>query len=154
MTNKPLRDALEREHREIDKGVEIYLASFSEPSPEPLQQAIAALRRHIYLEEALLFPPLRGGELTAAIFVMLREHGEIWNAMATISTALETDPFRAGEAAKALLTILAKHNEKEEPIFYAQMDEILPEEARSKLLDAILNSALPEGWTCARAARQ
>lgn len=52
-----LRAALEREHHEIDAGIEKFL---EDPAPtQSLATAFTALRRHIYLEEEYLFPPLR-----------------------------------------------------------------------------------------------
>ena len=49
--------------------------------PAPLAGAIAALRRHIYLEEEFLFPPLKTAGLMIQIFAMLRQHGDLWKAM-------------------------------------------------------------------------
>src|SRR5690554_5908558 len=75
-----LAAALEREHREIDDGLEIFSAGGegTDERREALERAIRALRRHIYLEEEFLFPPLREAGLVAPIFVMLREHAQIW----------------------------------------------------------------------------
>lgn len=36
------------------------------------------LRRYIYLEEAFVFPPIRKAGMIMPIFVMTREHGELW----------------------------------------------------------------------------
>jgi hypothetical protein len=49
MTTGTLATALEREHREIDAGIEAFLASLADgqPRPEPLVRAMQALRRHI-----------------------------------------------------------------------------------------------------------
>jgi hypothetical protein len=69
--------ALEREHREVDEGIE----AFADGPPagqrdrKPLIRAIHALRRHIYLEEVFLSPPLRAAGLVAPVLVMLREYG-------------------------------------------------------------------------------
>ena len=56
-----LASALEQEHREIDRAIEAYLRSPEEGGGrvESLTETITALRRHIYLEEQFLFPPLR-----------------------------------------------------------------------------------------------
>jgi regulator of cell morphogenesis and NO signaling len=66
--------ALEREHREIDAGIEAFLAPRSEGTRRlgALRRAIEALRRHIFLEEEFLFPPLRAAGLVTPVFVILR----------------------------------------------------------------------------------
>lgn len=90
--------ALEREHHEIDRGIEAFLTGQGEGHAriEPLREAINALRRHIFLEEAFLFPPLGDAGLVAPIFVMLREHGEIWNSLDALDAELA---INAGAAA-------------------------------------------------------
>ena len=61
MAEGTLGAALEREHREIDQAIESYISGSTagENPAEPSVVAIRALRRHIYLEEAFLFPALR-----------------------------------------------------------------------------------------------
>lgn len=53
MEGETLHAALEREHHEIDAGIEAFLAppAGGENRTASLVRAIAALRRHIYLEE-------------------------------------------------------------------------------------------------------
>lgn len=57
MTTDTLAATLEHEHREIDSGIEEFMAarSSSAAQAEPLQQAMSALRRHIFLEEQFCF---------------------------------------------------------------------------------------------------
>ena len=84
MATNTLAAALEHEHREIDEGIETFTsgrangAAYSRPSTRAIRDA---LRRHIYLEEEFLFPPLRVAGMIAPIFVMLREHGEMWKTL-------------------------------------------------------------------------
>ncbi len=112
-----------------------------------------ALRRHIYLEEEILFPPLRDGGLVAPIFVMLREHGEIWDTMAAIETMLgEGDEPGAAEGCRELLTRLEQHNGKEEPIIYPQADAELSADASTKLRSFLAEGRTPAGWSCERAS--
>ncbi len=75
-----LSDALTREHRDIDTGIRAFVVDLERGvvSPEPLLSAFEALRRHIYLEEAFLFPPIRQAGVLMPILVMLREHGTLW----------------------------------------------------------------------------
>ena len=54
---------LAREHREIDNGIQTVIEKLvcGSVRHELLTETLAALRRHIYLEEVFLFPPLRAG---------------------------------------------------------------------------------------------
>jgi regulator of cell morphogenesis and NO signaling len=124
MEIESLAAALEREHREIDAGIAAFTASPG--STQPLAGAIQALRRRIYLEEEFLFPLLCEAEpgLAAPVFVMLREHAQIWVTL----DALERDP--GGSAGHALCRELASrllhHNLKEERVLYPRADDVLP----------------------------
>ena len=148
-----LAAALEREHHEIDEGIEEF-ASGSPPGDRgPLTRAIRALRRHIYLEEEFLFPPLRDAGLMAPVFVMLREHGQMWETLDTLERDLAAGA--AGKTAVALchqLTVqLQHHNMKEERILYPQADEVLTASASDRLRTFLDTGELPEGWICQKA---
>ena len=110
MENWALSAALEREHREIDEGIEAFAAALvkGEEGVAPLTRAMEALRRHIYLEEEFLFPPLRDAGLMAPVLVMLREHGEIWRAMDRLDAAVARGPADGGarEMCDELLELL------------------------------------------------
>jgi hemerythrin superfamily protein len=143
--------ALEREHHEIDEGIAAFL---SEPSrTEPLAQAMAGLQRHIYLEEEFLFPPLREAGMMAPIFVMLREHGEMWATLAALAEEL-TDPSATGAATnhcRELVGQLERHNAKEEQILYVQADSVLTAAASAELQEFMASGRLPDGWVCIKA---
>jgi hemerythrin-like domain-containing protein len=151
METETLAAALEREHHEIDRGVEAFLADPDETAP--LTAAMEALRRHIFLEEEFLFPPLRDAGLFAPIFVMLREHGEIWRTMRELDEGLAAgaDVDALTGVCRTLLTQLERHNAKEEPIIYPQADSELTPIARASL-HAFLKTAppapMPDGWVC------
>jgi hemerythrin-like domain-containing protein len=151
MDSGTLGAALEREHHEIDHGVEAFGAGDADATAA-LVAAIAALRRHIYLEEEFLFPPMMD-ELAIPIGVMLREHGELWRTLAT----LEAQLAEAGDAAAAapiceqLLSQLELHNSKEEPIFYTRADASLGPEATAELKAFLDSGQMPAGWTCRQA---
>jgi regulator of cell morphogenesis and NO signaling len=155
MEGVTLATALEREHREIDGGIEAYTAGLAEGKNDtaPLLRAMDGLRRHIYLEEEFLFPPLRAGGLMVQLFVMVREHGDLWKTMEALDSSLA-----AGAASDALLelctTLLAqlnKHNTKEEPIIYPQADTVLSGEASAQLKAFLDSGRMPEGWVCEKA---
>jgi len=145
---------LEQEHHDIDAGLEAFVDGLArdELRVEELARAGAALRRHIYLEEAFLFPPLRAAGLLAPVLVMLREHGEIWRTLDAID-ALDpaASPGAARDRCRELLDLLAAHNAKEEPIIYPRGDEALDDAQTVELLDFIDSGRMPDGWACAQA---
>jgi iron-sulfur cluster repair protein YtfE (RIC family) len=147
-----LSAALEREHEEIDAGLEQMQAGIEqgEVLVEPFARAAAALRRHIYLEEEFLFQPLRGGGLVAPVLVMVREHGEIWRALDAIEAQLaETAaPNDVNEAVAVLLGLLGEHNVKEERILYPVIDQVVVGENAEQMRERLENVVLPTGWTC------
>lgn len=145
---------LEQEHHDIDAGIEAFvdgLARGELPTAE-LGRAVDALRRHIYLEEAFLFPPLRAAGLLAPVLVMLREHGEIWrilDAIESLDPAAAPDGVR--DRCRELLDLLAAHNAKEEPIVYPRGDAELDDEQTAELRTFIESGRMPDGWVCAQA---
>lgn len=156
MTETTLSQALEREHREIDGGIEEYSAALGrgDADPAPLRRAMEGLRRHIYLEEEFLFPPLKDAGMVMPIFVMTREHGELWDAMDALD-ALLADGTASGTIQKACRELLAKldnHNSKEEPIIYPQADAVLGPEAAAQLHAFLDSGRMPDGWRCEKAS--
>lgn len=150
-----LRTALEREHHEIDGGIEAYTAALvaPHPDPEPLERAMHALRRHIYLEERFLFPPLREAGMIMPVLVMLKEHGEIWNRMDDLDRLLDegADSTTLLDACREMLALLERHNSKEEPVLYTRADDVLDEEAGAELRQFLASGRMPEGWVCEKA---
>lgn len=155
MAEGALSEALEREHRDIDGGIEEYSAGLSHGDTDatPLLRAMRGLRRHIYLEEEFLFPPLKA-TLMMPIFVMLREHGDLWDAMDGLDSLLasDADTDTLHNACRELLTKLDNHNSKEEPIIYPQADVALDTDAADRLRDFLERGTMPEGWRCEKAA--
>lgn len=150
-----LADALTREHHAIDIGIETYLDGLNAGGDAvPLQEAMHALRRHIYLEEEFLFPPLRAGGMLMPILVMEREHGELWRAMNALDETLRApaDPEALRDGCRSLLALLESHNSKEEPIVYPRADADLSAQQHDQLAEFLASGALPDGWVCAKAA--
>jgi regulator of cell morphogenesis and NO signaling len=158
MTTDPLAAALEREHHEIDDGIEAFLVGRREGRGDldALVRAVEALRRHIFLEEEFLFPPLRDAGLVAPVFVMLREHGEIWRTLDTLETQLHTagDDRSDVETCELLLAQLERHNSKEEAIIYPQADAALSAAADAGLRAFLAAGRIPKGWVCAGQLRE
>lgn len=149
-----LAELLTREHRDIDGGIERFLASSrggdGAGDPAPLLEAMEALRRHIYLEEAFVFPPLASGALGIPIQVMLREHGAIWRAMDDLAgrIAADAEPRGVTDACRELLDLLESHNAKEEPVIYPQAQPALDADAAASLREFLASGRMPEGWVC------
>lgn len=156
MTEGTLAQALEREHRQIDGGIEEYTKALDagDGDPAPLLRAMDGLRRHIYLEEEFLFPPLKEAGMTMPIFVMLREHGELWDAMDALDALLAGDTASDAlqNACRELLAKLDSHNSKEEPIIYPQADAKLDPDATARLHEFLDSGAMPEGWRSEKAS--
>lgn len=147
-----LSAALEREHRDIDGGIAAFVQALDAGAVQPalLTEALQALRRHIYAEEVLLFPPVREAGLVMPIFVMLREHGELWqqvDALADLAAA-GADPERLRETCQQLLDQLARHNAKEEPVIYPHADTALPPHTSAELNRFLAGGSIPDGWVC------
>ena len=90
MPSLALSTTLKHEHDEIDGEIETFIEKLECGSmqPEPLTAALDALRRHIYLEEVFLFPPIREAGMVMPIFVMMREHGELWRTIDALTDLL------------------------------------------------------------------
>lgn len=154
LSHESLADAFTREHHEIDAGIEAYVNS-TEPDVlkrvQPLLKAVEALRRHIYLEEEIVFPYLPQGMLQMPLMVMRRQHGELWRRMDALEKSVQSassDAQTLSQDCQELLSLLDNHNSKEEPIIYPHMDQSLTEEDQQKVSALLTGGALPEKWVC------
>lgn len=147
-----LSAALEREHGEIDAGLSEFATGLQggERRSDALEQASAALRRHIYLEEEFLFPVLRQGRFVAAVMVMLREHGEIWRALDEIEAGMATGMAcdELSDVYEQLVGVLGEHNEKEEAILYPAADSALGTAETARLEAFMKGGTMPANWVC------
>lgn len=150
-----LATALEREHREIDAGMESFTSGSRAGDALSLSGAIQALRRHIYLEEAFLFPPLRESAptLSGEVLVMLREHGQLWGVLDQLEREIITNrnSKTALRLCSKVLALLSPHHQKEEQVLYAAADDVLGRPAEVRLRAFLHYGRLPEGWACEKA---
>jgi regulator of cell morphogenesis and NO signaling len=111
---------------------------------------VTALRRHIYLEEEFLFPPLRAAGLVMPVFVMVREHGQMWKVLDALDGELGDGAVGASVAdlLRDLQEQLAAHNPKEEQILYPQTEQALTVAAQAELRELLDTGRTPEGWVC------
>lgn len=147
-----LSQALEQEHREIDDAIK-RCADAADASPEAradLERAVAELRWHIFVEEELLFPPLRAAGMTGPILVMLREHAQMWPMLDKLDQALreEFDQGALRTACRQLLILLQHHNPKEERILYPQVDRVLGEDTTGAIREFLSGGRVPADWIC------
>ena len=139
---------LEQQHRRIDEGIK---AALQGAAPRAvLVEALQRLRQHIHLEEAVLFPPLERAGLSMPIFVMQREHGQMWPL---IDELLAADAATMPALGRELFQMLQIHNPKEEQILYKAADQADEAGNDGALLHALQAACMPEGWVCAMAPR-
>lgn len=147
--SQSLAAALEQEHHEIDAGIAAFTAA--PHARQSLARAIRALRRHIYLEEEFPFPLLCQAEpgLAAPVFVVLREHAQIW---ATLDTPEREPVTSTGLVLCRQLTVrLLHHNLKEDRVLYPRADDGLPPAAAARLRAFLGSGELPDEWVCTKA---
>jgi hypothetical protein len=96
---------------------------------------------------------LAGVGLVAPIFVMLREHGQIWAILDKLDAALAGNaaPELLRDACRRLTVLEQHHNPKEERIIYSQADYALTVPAAGRLRACLASGELPDGWVCERA---
>ena len=146
-----LSAVLEHDHREIDAPIGVFAGTVTGvPDRGALVGAIRALRRHIHLEEELLFPPLRSAGLMGPVMVMLREHAQMWQTLDTLEhlLAAQAPDVALGNACRDLLVQLQSHNPKEEQILYPQVDVLLSASELGRVRAFLDSGELPDGWIC------
>lgn len=141
------------QHQQIDQGVQGIVDGSG--TPAELAAALKLLRQHLYVEEAALFPPLAKAGLAMPVFVMQREHGQMWPLITTLEAACATGAGREALHTQAgqLLMLLKMHNPKEEQIVYAAADRYEPAHPDAPLVAAMAAAHMPAGWVCANAPR-
>lgn len=139
---------LAEQHRQIDAGVKTAADGGSDTTA--LAASLALLRQHLYIEEALLFPPLAESGLTMPVFVMKREHGQMWPLLETLSVS-GTAADALQKDARQLFQLLQMHNPKEESIVYTALDRLEAQRGNDSLAQAITAAVMPAGWRCAMA---
>ncbi|RAV18224.1 hemerythrin domain-containing protein [Mycolicibacterium sp. GF69] len=147
--------ALEREHLEIDGAIETFVEELAGGSlrSDALSAALETLRRHIYLEECMLFPPIREAGMVMPVFVMMREHGQLWRSMDALDALLagDADVHALYNACGQLLAQLHQHNAKEESIVYPRIETDLPAQTRVEVTRFLDAGQMPDGWVCQHA---
>jgi iron-sulfur cluster repair protein YtfE (RIC family) len=148
---------LEQDHQRIDGHLDAFARSLDDGAADDaaFMAGSAALRHHIYVEEAHHFPALRAAGLLGPILVMLREHGEIWDLLDQLERGLGAGAPASDLAGtwQRLERVLAEHNAKEERILYPAGDQALTEAVAAEVLAALASGSTPPGWICEMAHR-
>ncbi|MBS9535258.1 hemerythrin domain-containing protein [Mycobacterium sp. M1] len=156
MADETLSVAMKHEHHEVDEGIEAFVAKLDGGvvDADGLHSTLNILRRHAYMEENFIFPPLRQGHLMMSIFGMLRGHGEIWRTMdvAEQLAADGSDHDKIRATCEQLLAQLAQHNKVEEAVVYAGADVDLEPAKAAEWAAFIDGGTMPDGWVCEKAA--
>ncbi len=152
MADGAITGALQGEHRWIDQRLERSHQGITSghADPGPFKEAATALRRHIYLEEEVLFPLLEARGLADPLWVMVQEHGEIWRLLDRTQELIESGAGqgRIANTFKALLSLLEEHNFKEEQVLYPMADVLVGEDEVADVLERLKSAGPPSGWVC------
>lgn len=126
------------EHRRLDRSITEFIHALPGEARLLFLRFAADMRRHLRLEEDLLFPVFeqRAG-IAGPVAVMLREHRAIVKLLDTISGALDRDEAGAPASIEQLVALLADHHFKEERILYPKTDLVLDENERARLADQL-----------------
>jgi hypothetical protein len=87
------------------------------------------------------------------VFVMLREHAQIWGTLDSLERATGSGTGTGLALCKRMTVQLLHHNLKEEKILYPRADEALPAAAAGRLRAFLGSGELPGGWVCMMKAR-
>ena len=141
-TDRTITDYLQTDHRRLDGIMESFQGALRaerwEDALSDFREFVLGLRRHIRIEEEILFPVFeeKTGMIDAGpTFVMKMEHKEINELLdRTLSATGGHDNAAASEAAGALINILMDHNMKEEHILYPESDAFISDTERAQII--------------------
>ncbi|HEU0195968.1 MAG TPA: hemerythrin domain-containing protein [Nevskiaceae bacterium] len=139
------------QHRQIDVGIKGIIDGSG--APEALSDSLVLLRTHLYLEETVLFPPLAANGLQMPLFVMKREHGQMWPLIENLEAAGAGSRDALISGCRDLLQLLQVHDPKEEMIVYAAADRLAAQRGDGSLTQALQVAHRPAEWVCEMASR-
>lgn len=155
MSRHPISGALMRQHREIGAAIDFFIEKLEggDMQTELIAAMVETLRQHIYLEEVFLFPPIREAGIVMPIVAMMREHGQLWATMESLTQQITGpgDSPRLKATCNELLDQLHEHSFKEEPVIYLHANYDLPPSTSAELTRFVATGRLPEGWICQQA---
>jgi iron-sulfur cluster repair protein YtfE (RIC family) len=134
---------LAADHRRIDAVIADIGAMIEDNELERADSCFgdldAALRRHIHIEEEILFPIFEAAVgLSGPTSVMRFEHRKIEGWLDELKGALfESSRPRASTAMAELVQVLEQHNHKEEAVLYPRTDAALSPAERRDLVSRL-----------------
>ncbi len=144
--------ALDAGCRSIEQTIDDYLSARGGPATaaQRLQEAVRELRRHIFAQEELVLPLLRGTTLDGPAHAMSVDHVQLWDTLDRVEAALAppTDPEVRSTAARILQAELDRHTTKERPIIFGHVEDVLSSEQQQGLAQRIETVEMPPGWVC------
>ncbi|MBI5885616.1 MAG: DUF2249 domain-containing protein [Deltaproteobacteria bacterium] len=140
--NRTVTEFLQTDHKRLDdiysRYQEALKAAKWQEAVETWGEFSHGLKRHIRIEEELLFPTFEektGMKDAGPTFVMKMEHVDIKELLDQIAASTQAQNERgASDTAYRLTNILTDHNMKEEHILYPESDAFLTEAERSELV--------------------
>jgi regulator of cell morphogenesis and NO signaling len=132
---------LTEDHRHLDELIE----SFQEwKTTDParakdfLAQFAEGLHRHLGWEESVLFPAFeeKTGQ-TVLIRTLLGEHQEIREWLQALTVKVEENNAASDSEEKMLIEELGGHNAREEYALYPELDKLLSNEEKARILAAL-----------------
>jgi hemerythrin-like domain-containing protein len=147
VAEEPPSQLLSSDHRELDQKLEEFQATpVSEMvlRRERFDRFATELRRHIEVEERLLFPVFGEGEPSRRVLVdrMLDEHRRIEEVLQRIHLQLDVGPVSTEDLESELINVLWAHNAREEESVYPWFDTHLSRD-RARQLDQELRGPAP-----------
>lgn len=137
---EPLSAVLTQQHRDMDAMLE----SLTEGDSSRVHDMLAALRKHIWIEEEWLFDAITDSNLVMPLYIMQYEHAEMWSFMERIEALDGGGGTRM--ACRKLRKLLSQHDPKEEDLIYAAVDTRVDDDP--SLRAAIETGGVPDGWVC------
>jgi len=142
VANRTITDLMQTDHKRLDEICARFLEAIKAAKWPHASEAWAefshGLKRHIRIEEELLFPAFEektGMKDAGPTFVMKMEHVDIKELLDQIAASTKAQNERgASDTAYRLTNILTDHNMKEEHILYPESDSFLTESERNGLV--------------------
>jgi len=113
------------DHKETNELIEKLISQANQSSNAILSSIDSRLRKHIFIEETILFPKLPP-EMVDDVKYLEKEHGEVFRLLGSITNCKNEKQLQ--QLAQQLLDLLREHNSYEESFIYDyyQNEEVGP----------------------------
>lgn len=147
--NTSSHELLTAQHRLIETGISGLVDGSG--SRQELTVAVQLLARHIYVEEAFLFPAIEREERRWMALARMRyDHGDMWphieSALRLLAAKADLDDLLPD--CETMLRQLHDHDAKEEEAIYTAVDRYHVDAGHPPLESLFDTRELPAGWRC------